>query len=246
MKDSKPWFEEWFDSPYYHILYGHRDDNEARLFIKQLLDKLKPQPDAELLDLACGKGRHALQMAKRGYRVTGIDLSANSINAAQQLDHENLEFHVGDMRHVHFPNRFDYVFNLFTSFGYFDSIHGHSEALEAIYEQLKPGGILVLDYLNATRVEQEVLRAPNREVTLENITFSTRKRITDRFISKEISFTDNGEDFLFYEHVWRLNLSDFEELLKKSGFKIQTIYGDYELKSFTPASSDRLILIAEK
>jgi SAM-dependent methyltransferase len=246
VKNSKVWFEEWFDSPYYHVLYGHRDDTEAESFIRHLIDELQPAPDAQLLDLACGKGRHALQMAMRGYNVTGIDLSTNSIEAAKKLNHANLEFHVGDMRRVYFPERFDYVFNLFTSFGYFDSIDGHSEALEAIYKQLKPGGILVLDYLNATRVEQEVLASSSTTLTLENIDFHTRKRITERFISKEIRFTDKGQDFLFYEHVWRLNLADFENLLEKSGFKIQTIYGDYELKSFTPASSDRLILIAEK
>lgn len=246
MKRTRPWFEEWFNSKYYHILYGHRNQNEAKQFIDNLITYLNPQPDAEFLDLACGKGRHALEMANHGYKTVGIDLSKNSIVEASKLEHDSLTFHVGDMRDVHFPNRFTHVFNLFTSFGYFETSEGQKKALDAVFRQLKPGGIFVLDYFNASKVEAHIEAKPNYKVEREDLTFHIKKRVSSCFISKEIQFTDSGRDFTFYEHVWRLGLNDFTALLEKSGFAVQTFYGDYELNKFSEPTSDRLIIVARK
>lgn len=246
MQNKKPWFEDWFDSPYYHILYGNRDQSEASHFIENLLDHLNPSAEAHFLDLACGKGRHALEIANRGFTTTGIDLSENSIEEALQIDNDLLSFHVGDMRHVHFPNQFDYIFNLFTSFGYFDSSDGQKETLQSIHKQLKTNGLLVIDYLNVTKAEAQIALDPDQDLTFGDIRFKTRKRVSNQFISKEISVSHGHENQTFYEHVWRLTLQDFEKLLLNSGFRIQTIFGDYELNNFNASSSDRLILVAEK
>ncbi len=246
MNRTKPWFEEWFNSPYYHILYGRRDQNEAKHFINNLLNHLNPDPNDEFLDLACGKGRHALEISNKGFQVTGIDLSVNSINEAKKLETSQLEFHVGDMRKVHFPNRFSYVFNLFTSFGYFDTIAEQKLSLDAVNQQLKKGGLFVLDYFNAYKVEQETQQSSTVEIEMQGIVFRTKKRLSRQFVSKEIQFTDKGKEHSFYEHVWRLNLTDFEDLLKKSDFRIQTIFGDYELNKFDRDLSDRLIIVAQK
>lgn len=246
MQNKKPWFEDWFNSPYYHLLYGNRDQEEAGFFIDNLLHFLKPPADAHILDLACGKGRHALEIANHGYKTTGIDLSENSIAEANQIDHELLSFYVGDMRHVHFPNQFDYIFNLFTSFGYFDTIQGQTETLQSIHEQLKEEGTLVIDYLNVNKAEALIKQHPAQEYTFEDVRFSTRKRVSNQFISKEILVDDNGQQITFYEHVWRLDLNDFEKLLSNTGFNIQTIFGDYELNNFDRVTSDRLILVANK
>ena len=121
--NTATWYSDWFDSPYYHLLYRHRDEQEARLLIDSLLRYLKPQPCAAVLDLACGKGRHALYMNRQGLAVAGIDLSPASIAYARQLENKLLSFFVHDMRQVFRANAFDYVFNLFTSFGYFDDGH---------------------------------------------------------------------------------------------------------------------------
>ncbi len=65
--------------PYYHQLYFNRDDKEAAAFIDKLIEHLKPAPGATMLDVACGKGRHSIQLAGKGFDVTGIDLSEDSI-----------------------------------------------------------------------------------------------------------------------------------------------------------------------
>ena len=246
MQNKKPWFEDWFDSPYYHILYGNRDQNEAGHFINNLLDYLGPSQNAHFLDLACGKGRHALEIANKGYTTTGIDLSENSIAEAKEIDHDLLSFHVGDMRHVHFPNQFDYIFNLFTSFGYFETSEGQKDTLRSIHEQLKNNGLLVIDYLNVFKAEKQISQNPTQSLTFDNTAFFTRKRVSNQFISKEIVVKTATDKHTFYEHVWRLNLKDFENLLLNSGFKIQTIFGDYELNNFSASTSDRLILVARK
>src|SRR3954449_2448025 len=79
---AHPWFKEWFNSPYYHQLYFNRDMSEAAAFIDKLITHLKPAPGSTMLDVACGKGRHSLQLANKGFDVTGIDLSEDSIQEA--------------------------------------------------------------------------------------------------------------------------------------------------------------------
>lgn len=112
------WFNTWFDSPYYHLLYRNRSHTEAGAFIDALLKHLHPKPGAHLLGLACGKGRHALQLSERGYEVTGLDLSATSIAVVQGQRHARRHFHVHDMRNSLPYGPFGLVLNLFTSFGY--------------------------------------------------------------------------------------------------------------------------------
>src|SRR5690606_8758177 len=113
------WFKDWFNSPYYHLLYNHRDENEAIFFLDNLIAKLQPKPDARILDLACGRGRHAVYLRTKGFDVTGVDLSPENIRLAATTAGERLHFYVHDMRYLLLSNYFDLVLNLFTSFGYF-------------------------------------------------------------------------------------------------------------------------------
>ncbi len=244
--DKKTWFESWFDTPYYHILYGHRDQSEASGFIQNLLNHLNPEPTDHFLDLACGKGRHALEIAIQGFHTTGIDLSTNSINHAKQIDHPLLEFHVGDMRHVHFPEKFNYIFNLFTSFGYFEKKDELLKTLIAINKQLQPGGRFVLDYLNVVKTRAIIGGGVHQDFDIDGVLFSTRKKVSKQFISKQINVTDGTDQYEFFEHVWNLDLGDFDELFEKSGFTVQTIFGDYQLNKFDSSRSDRLIVIVTK
>lgn len=248
MEYEKPWYEDWFDSPYYHILYGDRDQAEAKLFMHNLIRTLQPGSSAHFLDLACGKGRHALEIAGMGFHTTGIDLSENSIAEAQKLESELLEFHVGDMRTVHFPEKFDYILNLFTSFGYFDDHQGQKDAINAVYQQLRPGGTFVIDYLNVLKAEKKIIDSHDtkQQIPFRDILFETKKRVSKCFITKEIRVIEGTHSSVFYEHVWRLKLPDFKELLEQGGFEIQTIWGDYELNHFNEETSDRLIISASR
>src|SRR5262245_32846862 len=92
------WFATWFDTVHYQKLYAHRDQKEAAGFIDQVTARLRPGPDAVMLDLGCGTGRHATYLASKGFDVTGLDLSAESIAMARQNAGRNLRFVRGDMR----------------------------------------------------------------------------------------------------------------------------------------------------
>lgn len=240
----KNWFENWFDSPYYHILYQNRNDEEAEFFIDNICIYLKPSLESKLLDVACGRGRHSVYFNKKGYQITGIDLSPASIAFAKRFANENLHFYVHDIREVFQPNAFDIALNLFTSFGYFNSVQEHIDALKAVKESLRPGGLLVLDYLNT---EKTIKHLNHREVKrLNEINFYISREFSDDSIIKHIKFEDKGQMYTFQERVKAFTYNDFENIFTLSGFNIIQVFGDYSLNSFDSSNSNRLIFICQK
>jgi len=87
---EQAWYKEWFNSPFYHRLYFERDEKEAAGFISTLIDHLEPAPGSYMLDIACGRGRHSRFLAEKGFNVTGIDISFDSIAFAKKSENENL------------------------------------------------------------------------------------------------------------------------------------------------------------
>jgi len=241
---NKEWFETWFASPYYHILYKGRDKKEAQFFLDRLIDFLKPQPDAKILDVGCGRGRHSVYLNKKGFDVTGFDLSAESIEFDKQFENEKLSFHVHDMRDIFRVSYFDYVFNLFSSFGYFDNPKDNASTISSHAQALKQNGTLVLDYMNSKKVCSHLKAEEAKEI--EGIHFHVKKRIEEKKIVKQISFIDNGKPYLFEEHLSIFTLEDFERLFSDYRLHIKHIFGDYALNTFDANTSDRLILIAER
>jgi SAM-dependent methyltransferase len=239
---EKEWFESWFNTSYYHKLYAHRDDHEARYFIKKLVQQLDIDGEASLLDLACGRGRHAVFLNELGYHVTGIDLSEKSIEFAKQFEKPGLQFEVGDMRANLGENRFDFVFNLFTSFGYFEDTSDNIQALKAIAKSLKPNGRLVLDFMNVNKVKLGLVKEEIKYV--EGIEFHIERILRDGMVVKRIRFEDKGQTFEYEEKVQLLALQDFEEMMEASGLEIENTYGDFNLQTFDFINSDRLILFA--
>ena len=114
------WFVNWFDSPYYHALYKNRDEKEAQVFIDNLVHHLQIKKGSKLIDIACGKGRHATYFNSLGLDVVGVDLSPNSIASAKKNENNTLQFVAHDMLEVYQENHFDIVTNLITSIGYFE------------------------------------------------------------------------------------------------------------------------------
>jgi SAM-dependent methyltransferase len=240
----KKWFQNWFNSPYYHILYDQRNNEEAEFFIDNLCAHLKPGIKSNLLDIACGRGRHSVYLNKKGYDVTGIDLSVSSIKFAQQFENEKMQFYMHDMRYPFYINYFDIAFNLFTSFGYFDSEKDHINILKTFRKSLKKGGILVLDYFNSHKI---MTHLTNQEIKhVDGIDFYIRKKITDGKIIKSISFEHKNKNYSFKEEVKAFTISDFRNLFEKSGFMILNHFGDYSLNPYNEVKSDRLIFICQK
>lgn len=243
---DKPWFKDWFNSPYYHLLYQHRDDSEALAFIHRLVKHLAPPTDSRMLDVACGKGRHSKVLADLGFDVTGIDLSTASIEAAKAYEHDRLQFFVHDMRLPFLVNYFDLAFNLFTSFGYFRTEREHSNALRSVASSLKNSGIFVIDYLNVHYSEDHLQPSEIKEA--EGTSFRITRWHDQRHIFKQIQVQEDGQPLhhLYTEKVAKFSLGDFTDMLAYHHMQVQEVFGDYDLGRYDVRQSPRMIIIAKK
>ena len=235
------WYKDWFNSPYYHILYKKRDDKEAQAFVDALCKHLQLNSKHKVWDLACGKGRHSIYLNSKGCNVIGTDLSENSIDEALKSSNETLEFYKHDMRTPFRMNYFTHVFNLFTSIGYFENPHDNLKVFKNVFQALKPGGLFVVDFFNAITV-LDCMNSSDKK-TIEGIEFNICKKVENNKIIKRIEFSDNNKNYFFEEKVSLLGKKDFETLGLAAGFSLQSVFGDYHLNAFNEKNSDRLILI---
>jgi len=238
------WFANWFDSPYYHTLYKNRDEREAQVYIDNLIDYLQIPKGSKLIDIACGKGRHAKYFNQKGMDVVGVDLSLNSINTAKKDENKNLQFSVHDMRENYQEDTFDIVTNLFTSFGYFEDNKDEQKAINAMASNLKKEGILIIDFMNAKKVIANLVL--NEQKKIDGIQFDMIRQVKDGYILKDICITDGKEQQQFQEKVKAITLADYSEFIANAELKIIDIFGNYKLNDFDEKNSDRLILICKK
>jgi len=241
---SPQWFENWFNSPYYHLLYSHRNEEEADFFIRNICSSLQLPKSSKVWDLACGKGRHSLALFNLGYEVTGTDLSENSIREAKQHQKKGLDFEVHDMRESFRSDYFDAVLNLFTSLGYFSEECDNARVFKNVNEALKPGGTFIVDFFNAGKILKSFCGSYTEE--RGPITFHISKKINHNCIDKHIEFSVEGKDYFFEEKVSLLRLEDFEKFAADTSLKLSATYGNYQLKPFDAETSDRLILVYKK
>lgn len=243
-EEKKEWFETWFDSPYYHILYKHRDEKEAEQFLDNLMSYIKPQPGASILDVACGKGRHSIYLNKKGFDVTGFDLSENNIAHNLEFENEKLKFYLHDMREVFRVNYYDIVLNLFSSFGYFRKERDNQRCMIANATAMKSGGLFVFDYFNAAKIL--CIGNSKYEAVIDGIQFNIRKEISGQKIIKHIEFKDRGEYFHYIEEVVLLSAELLKKYILDAGLTIVNTFGDYQLNPFDENKSDRLIILSKK
>lgn len=229
----------------YEALYAHRDEQEAARLSALIRERFAPATYPRLLDLACGRGRHTLNLARLGYDVTGLDLSPRAISIAREKrDFQQLkaDFILGDMREP-LPIRFDGIVNLFTSFGYFEEDEQNRAVLRSIHSMLRPGGFLVLDYLNERWVRESLVA---RETgSLPTCDYVIERWISGSMVMKKISTSRPGlpvrefnEQVKLYGNEW------FTDELDALGFTVTERLGDYDGSAFDPERSPRLITIA--
>lgn len=243
---NSPWFKDWFNSPYYHQLYFNRDEQEAASFIDALLQHLQPASGSRMLDIACGKGRHSIHLAQKGFDVTGIDLSEDSIAEAATHQHEYLHFYRHDMRLPFWINYFHYAFNFFTSFGYFATQREHDNAVRTIAQSLQPAGTLVIDYLNVHYAEDHLVHRFDKEI--DGVNYFITKWFDETHFYKKIVVEDEAleEPLIYQEKVAKFSLGDFTEMLAYQGLQIQEVFGNYNFGHYDVRKSPRLIMVARK
>lgn len=240
------WYKEWFDSAYYHQLYFKRDETEAKAFIDRLINHLEPPAESRMLDVACGRGRHSRFLADKGFDVTGIDLSFNSIEYAKQFENDHLHFYQHDMRLPSWVNYFHYAFNFFTSFGYFNTRREHDDAIRTIAQSIKPGGILLFDFLNVHYAEERLVYNEVKKIEATEYEihrwhdasrFYKRILIRDAALDKPIEHT---------EKVTKLSLGDFTDMLSFQKIQVEEVFGDYALNAYDVRKTPRMIVLGRK
>ncbi len=244
--NEKSWFEHWFDSSFYQKLYAYRNEEEARNFIDELVRELHPHVSARMLDLGCGNGRHSKYLASKGFDVTGIDLAASSIREAKKWEKFRLRFYRQDMRLPFGNNLFDYVLSFFTSFGYFEDATDDNKVINNISTALKPGGILMMDYINAVPAEKNLKATEEKEI--DGITYFITRWTDEQHFFKKITIEEElfGKPLEYTERVRKFSLDDFDYMFDKNGLQMQQVFGDYKLNSYDKETSPRMILIAKK
>ncbi len=251
-KPSLHWFEEWFNHPLYLEVYSHRDNNEAASCIHTILSKtgfdLKEPASLSVLDMACGAGRHALELARLGYVVTGNDLSPYLLEEAMKAalnSHLPLKLSCCDMRLIPANALYDLVIQLFTSFGYFDLKKDDQLVIKNAYGLLQDNGWYVLDLLNPLYLAQHLVPQSRRSVG-ELCVVEERAFNGDR-ITKKISITPPfGETVIFSESVRLYKEEEIRAMLKKEGFIVVDIVGSYQGESFRENDSPRMIIFSRK
>jgi SAM-dependent methyltransferase len=246
LRGMKNWFATWFDTEYYHKLYNNRDESEAHRFISNVLDFLQLPAGSKVLDIACGKGRHAKAISEKGYDVIGTDLSPNSISEANKIKNENLEFFVQDMREPFRKNEFDVAFNFFTSFGYFQTEEDNERAAQSMTDNVKEGGLLLIDFVNKAHALRNIEANQEEEQERDALHFDIERKFEDGRYVKNITVCDEDKCMRFQESLQSLTREDFVRYFNPLGMELEKVFGDYDLNEYSENDSPRLILLFRK
>jgi len=244
MSNKDDWFIDWFNSKYYHILYKSRNKNEANDFIKNIISNLSLNSNETVLDLGCGNGRHSISLSEHFKLVDGIDISSENITLAKKNKIENLKFFISDMRNFDTKTKYGYIFNLFTSFGYFKKNEDNINVLKKCNNHLKKDGLLFIDFLNSEKIKITI-NGLKETINFDGIEFNIHKKIVDNYVVKTIEIIDGDLTFNFQEKVQLFKIEDFKEMLGISGFELLSSFGDYQMNPYD-LNSNRLILCAKK
>ena len=241
------WFEDWFNSKEYLDVYQHRNESDAKLLFELIIKHIKIPIKGKVLDLACGPGRHSLLFARKGFDVTGIDLSENLLRVAESSSRKEklkIQFIKADLRNIELTEKFDLVVNLFTSFGFFEKDEDNFSIFRTASNLLKPGGYFVFDFLNSTFVENNLVRESSESKLNEKII--QKRRIEGDRVIKDIIIQYNGTVKTFYESVKLYRWQKLHEVIKENGLAIKNTFGDFTGIDFGEATSPRIIIIAQK
>ena len=243
------WFEdESFWEDFYPTMFGEERFEIATDQVDKIL-ALTGFEGRDVLDLCCGPGRHSVLLAKRGFRVTGVDRTPFLLNKAKQragAENVQVEWVLQDMRDFARPNSFDLVLNLFTSFGYFDDKSEDMKVLRNIFESLRSGGTFLIDVIGKeylARVLQATVSAdgPDGSVLVQrHEIFDDWSRIRNEWILVK---GDRARTFRFHHTIY--SAQELKDRLYDAGFANVKIYGDLDGNEYG-SECKRLIAVARK
>ena len=230
-------------------LFGPERMEMALQEVDQIVAMLGLQPGAAVLDLCCGVGRHSLELARRGYTVTGVDRTAAYLQTARDTaDAEGLavEWIEADAREFQRPGAFDLAINLYTSFGYFEDPAEDRRVAENLFHSLRPGGALVMDLMGKERLAR-IFSPRSWDELPDGTLFLQERRIRDdwTWIENRWILVRDGQrrEFILGHRLY--DGAGLRTLLLGCGFESVALYGDLD---GVPYDNDarRLIAVARK
>jgi SAM-dependent methyltransferase len=244
------WYDEFFDEHYLdywaQILPQERTSREVRFIVEQM-----ELPDgAKVLDLCCGQARHAIELAKLGYDVTGLDLNEFLLEAGRKFsgtEGVNIRFVQGDMREIPFEGEFDAVVNLFTAFGYFEDEAENQQALDSVCRALKPGGKFLIDQSHVLCAAREYQPRVWKEFSDGTILVEEREfdAVRVRHRSRAVFIKPDGRRAERHNDIRCYTCAELSAMLRQAGLEPVATYGDFR-GSPLEITSRRLIIISKK
>jgi SAM-dependent methyltransferase len=241
---SDPWYVKSFQQDYLKI-YSHRTDEAAREEVNEIISLMKMTPNSKVLDLCCGNGRHSRQLAECGFLVTGIDLSQVLLaDAEKKNENGKITYFHHDVRNLPFEEEFDYVLNLFTSFGYFEEEEENRKVFDSIYHSLKKNGRFLVDFLNPGYIKSTLI--PYSERMVGDILIIEKRKIEGKKVCKDIEVHEGNDIRKYQEQINLFEFDEMETMLKKAGLDISNVYGGFDQRSYNSNNSPRMIIIGKK
>lgn len=240
------WWEDIYNRQIYFDLYEEADAQLAEQQVQQIIALLHLPDGASTLDLCCGYGRHSIKLAQRGFKVTGVDISAKQIQHAREVAakaHAQVDFQVADARTLNFQATFDVVLNMFTSFGFFKNDNENRQVLQGVFRALKPGGKLLIDFWN-------------REKEIRDFQPTACEKIRDIIVLKEWQFDaiagrlnwtntvifPDGRRESWDHSVRAYTVAELKTLVEDAGLKFEAVYGSLAGEEYTMDSAAAIIV----
>ncbi len=242
------WWERFFDAEMGEVMFPEEAWRRAEELCDPLVELLGVEPGARILDLACGPGRFALPLARRGFRVVGLDLSSVYLKQGRAQAEEqglSVEFIQGDMRAIPFEEEFDAVVNLFTSFGYFEREEDHLKVLQEVRKSLKPGGRFLLEMANRDGTVRRFQAHDWHEfpdfLALEERRFIPER---DRIETRWVKIYPDGRRKEYLSSLRLFTLRELTELCSRAGLKVLGHYGNLQGEPWG-LDGNRWVIVAE-
>lgn len=244
---NKPWYVEFFGEEYLQVYGLARTPDRTRMEVDQILQLLNLPVGSKILDLCCGYGRHSIELATRGYNVTGLDLSEHLLNRAKS-DAERAEVEVewvhGDMRDLPFESEFHAVINMFNSFGYFETEEEDQRVLEQVCGVLLPGGGFLQEIPNVASFVRAVESTkvgclPDEVFVIEERDFDP---VSGRMSLQIRRLLPDGRRTLSELDMRLYSPPEMKTMLGKAGLEVRGMYGALDRTALTLDSVFLVIL----
>ena len=238
------WFEEHFQEDYLRV-YDHRDEGKAANELREIMEYVPLEKGMKVIDLCCGNGRHARWLARKGFYVTGIDLSSALLKKAIELTEGiPVKYQRGDIRNIPLLQEYDGAFNLFTSFGYFTDDAENELVFTKACEALKENGWFVFDYLNPTYVKNTLV--PEDNIEKDGLLIKQQREVNSGYVFKKITIREGDSQREYMERVKLYDQQQLIEMLERNHFTLKFVFGDYDCSSYDTNRSPRQIFICQK